>query len=381
MSQYTYLVTDTLTGLKVAELPLSGVSYESVLNAAGQLSATLTFPTVAAEPVLGRIYKTALQPLRNILTVIRDGVAMWSGPIWVTGYSTSDRKATIAGADWWSLLRKRLIVADKNYVAQDPTNIARDLLTYTQGRGNLGIAASTDLTGQSVTIAYDNTQVLTIASVIETLATSTPFDFGLDTTIEAGALVHRLNFSYPTRGVAAANSALVFEYGRNLVDWKEQLDGTRMANFVTGVGSGSGTSVLFDTATPAVPDATLPLLEGSIAEKDVTVLGVLQNLTQAEADRAGSPVRTVGATVLADGVPTVGQYRAGDWARFIIEPNQDPWYVDGLDEKNRIIAIKVTPNDDGGPEKVDLTLVTRPTTDALIQADIERRLGALEATA
>lgn len=382
---YSYVVSQTVGGEVIAELPLSKVSYESFVSAPGQLKAELVMPGVgdAKDRALAALYRSAVDPVRCCLHVLRDGAPMWGGPLWVTGYTMATRTVTIQAAEWFSMLARRYITGF--FFAPDPVEIheiVRDLLAYTQAKGDLGILPDSSDGGKEYQYNYYPHEQRQIAKVITDLgAQADGFEFGIDLAYDDdGNLTRTLHLDSPRRGRSVVDSKLVFEHGRNLVAWAEQNDGTQMAATVLGIGSGDGIAALQSTQSPTIPVGGYPLVEGTVSYKDVTDQTLLDDLTQAEADRVRLPVRTVGATVLP-GSPDLGSYRTGDEARFVIPAGVDPYYVDGLDEINRIMGIKVTVDDDGGKDLVDLTLVNRPYTDAIRQNDLDRRLKALEATA
>lgn len=407
MADYVYLVTEITSGDVIGELPLSGVSFESFVSAAGKLSATLTFPAIpdpgfasglygsgtysegtyggtavpSQQEALSRVYRSALDPVRCAVHVLRDGVPIWGGPLWLSGYTMKGRTARLQAAEWYSFLKKRLVIDEQVFTTDDLHDIVRSLVDYTQGRGDLGIDLDATLSGETLSITYAATEVTQVGKAIETLGAQLDgFEFAIDLAIDSnGDITRKLNLSHPTRGRNLDDSGLMFEYGRNIVDWTEQHDGASMAGSVTGVGKGQGEDTLLSTKEPTTPLVGYPLVEATISFKDVADQGQLDALTQAEADRRRLPVRTVTASVLADN-PDLGSYRTGDEARFVIPAGTDPWHIDGMDETIRILGIKVNVDDDGGLDIVDLTLDNLPDTEATVRSDTDRRLQNLEAT-
>ena len=113
--KYRYIAADLLTDEVIAEIPLTGVSFQRAVKTPGVLDAT--FSTVAHKTV-GDAY-VDLTSGNTALYVLRkegDGPeqCVWGGVVWGRQYSPKTKQMTIRGQDFLSLLYKRKIWKDWN---------------------------------------------------------------------------------------------------------------------------------------------------------------------------------------------------------------------------------------------------------------------------
>ena len=101
MAEYRCIAADLRTGARITELPLSGLSFGARLNDVGQASGTLPLPAPnsATNRALATLLNDAVDEARRMLIIERDGVIVWSGIIWVAGYSDSDQSRDVRASD------------------------------------------------------------------------------------------------------------------------------------------------------------------------------------------------------------------------------------------------------------------------------------------
>lgn len=103
--QYRYFTTDLLTNVVLAELPLTGVSYERAIKGAGSFSATV--PAIPKTEGFD-LYENTM-PGKTALYVVRDGECVWGGIIWSRSYNVKEKTLSISGNEFTSYFHHRNI--------------------------------------------------------------------------------------------------------------------------------------------------------------------------------------------------------------------------------------------------------------------------------
>lgn len=373
MADYRCISMDLMTGTRIAEIPLTGLTYSKILNGAGDATGTLFLPppTTTTNRALASDWNNAVDECRRQLVIERDNVVVWSGIVWASPYNDDDQTRYIRCAEDWSYFHKRFVDYDLYYAATAQMTIAKNLVDTAQAYApaNLGITTVLNVAaGYSDTIrerTYARSEVLSVGEAVEQLASpSNGFDFGIDSAWNptTGALVKTLNLHYPRRGRSYLETGHVFEVGRNVISFTWPSDGTRTSNKAWAIGSGEGASKVIGTAVDTAKFQPLssggpgyPLLESRASHNDVSVQETIDRLAQGALQYASSPVTLPELTVRADADPVLGAYIVGDACRVIINPDTSPRFPDGLDTYYRIVGYTVTV-DDNGQEDVKLTL-------------------------
>jgi hypothetical protein len=373
---YTYLFCDLLTDTVLAELPLQGVQYSTVVSGIGTLRALvpLNDETLPLDPIGATVGG------RTALYVDRDGVIVWGGIVWTRQLAPGG--IAIQAAEFLSYYQHRYItetistnaanITDTRYIPDgqliynDQKYVIWSLLRYAAKfpSGNIGI--NTDLlTGVADGVTRDITLYgYERPEIYATIQQLSQADDGFDFGVEVGwnpivnnlppTRYRRARTWYPQRGRSAADSALVFSKGgprASIVsyDWPE--DFTALATQTWALGDGQGESRLVAGATDDdLLAAGWPLLESVQSYNGVTQAATVQGHANADLNaRSGAAVAPT-FVVLADADPPLGSYGPGDAAVFSIAP--EPRWPDGLDAELRILEMEVTAS---SPETVRLT--------------------------
>jgi hypothetical protein len=368
VATYRVLSLDTRTNALIAELPISGLSYSSVLNGVGELSGTVILPASNTDHdrFVSSVYNDAVDEVRRQLVVERDGVIVWCGIVWASPYEDDKQSRSVRAAETWSYFRRRVITSRYNYTDADQLTIAKDLITGAQAAsgGNINVTTPTTTSGVLRTQKYEAWEYKPVGEAVEKLAEMQGgFDFAIDAAwSSAGALTKTLTLSYPRRGRSAENTGHVFEVGRNVISWDWPTDGTRYANKIYNVGAGEAENTLRVSASDASQLTALaaggpgyPLIEKVITNTDTTTTALLTAQANNELLMSAREVVLPSITVRADMDPVFGSYITGDSCRFICQADLSPRFPDGIDTYRRIIGWSVNVNENGG-EEVQLTL-------------------------
>ena len=103
--EYRYFITNIVTNQVIAEIPLTGVSYERGLKDAGSFSGTLS---LSVETDGLDVYNSTL-PGKNAIYVLRNGLCVWGGIIWTRSYDVVAKTVTINANEFTSYFQHRKI--------------------------------------------------------------------------------------------------------------------------------------------------------------------------------------------------------------------------------------------------------------------------------
>lgn len=344
MPSYRHLVADLLTGTLREEIPFSTVKYSHVLNRPGGFAATLPLRHPKAT-------RANLDPGRTAVYVERDGVIVWGGILWTAKASVEGATVEVGGEGFWSYFRRRLVRTTKAYAAADQCFIARDLVAYAQAQagGDLGVVVGTETSGVLRDRTYWHYERKNVGEAVEQLAAvQGGFDFNVDVAWVGGVVTKTLQVQYPRRGRATAT---VFELGSNIEGLDQEIDATRQANVLDGLGAGEGSSMLIATVSDLSVVPPYPLLEDVVTYKDTSVATTLQLSALGELVARSTPVERL-PTLLAHAGPdtVIGSFITGD----TVTVRGTAGYL-SVDQQMRITNYEVTV-DQNGREAVGLGL-------------------------
>lgn len=370
MGRWRYLFADLRTNTMIAELPMSGVSFNMPLNGVGAFSGVC--PLTGGADIKKLDPLNALQEARTSLYVESDGVLIWGGIVWATDYTSDGSGIQVNANDFLSYFDKRFIYDTLPYVATDQLVIARDIFSYAQNRvgpvgsyvglsfgGDIGLSLGSETSGVLRDRTYWGYEAKGIlAAVVDLSQVNNGFDFGLLVNWVSNAATKTLGLFYPRRGVAATNSGLVWEFPGNVSRVKFPRDGKSMANTVVSWGAGNADAKLRAVAVDTSSiDSGAPLLEGNVSHGDVTVQATLNDWATSDLKAVSSPIALPEIDIRTDKPPFLGSFTQGDEFRFIY--NGPYAYKQPIDTFVRIIDIRILPQEKGRAEKV--TLILGPT--------------------
>jgi hypothetical protein len=373
--RWTYIFGDLVTNRILGQVPLSGVSLGSQLNAAGQFSATVKLSDPMVRKAFAGVAATiggTIPTARTIVYVDLDGALLpESYIVWGTSYDSPTQVATLTGVGVWSYYSQRVLWWGPSYTNEDQLSIVEDLFYQAQSKpgGGIGLIGSGALSGVPISVAFDPSQLITIDRAVQTLATQSDtagFDYSITAAYDVNHLPAKtLTLAYPRSGRVTGSTNLTVDAGESTsLGYVWTTDSTQQAITGYGVGAGSGPNAQLraDWHYGPLITAGYPQLDGVLQRSDITdpatLAGVSRTWTAARAYPVELPVITVG---IDSQVTPFGSYAIGDDFRVVIPP--DPWFVNGVDEYLRLIAMTVTPGDEG-VGKVALTFTAPPVEGA-----------------
>lgn len=367
MTQYRYLFADLLTNQITAELNLTNVNFTQQLNAAG----TFTGQVLLSGLTSASNATNATIPARSALYVERQLAAgsrslVWGGIVWNREYGSGNQELSITAREFESYFERRRISSTVAFTNTDQLAVAQSLVNTAQSatNGNIGVVVGTETSGVNISKTYYNYELKTVYSALLDLSRSqNGFDFNILAAYDgAGNPTKTLKLNYPLSGTRYSSTSVdvpMFELpAGNIVEYTYPEDGSIAANKIYAMGAGSSDAKQIYTSTDATKYTDgWPLLEDSVNYSDITDSTLLQKLADGQVAAVSYPPTTLKIVAPPYVAPELGTYAIGDDARIRIN---DPRFPNGIDAIYRIVALSVTPGENG-PERVTLTL-TLPTS-------------------
>lgn len=350
---YAYIFTDLRNNSVLGELPLQGVSYENALSSVGSCGGKIRLN----EDTRKLNVKSMTTPGQVGLYILRDGNPVWGGIVWKRTYDGDNRELTLACKTFESYYYHRFQRFTRFFGGVDQLDIARWLVsTSNNSSSTLGITVSTNMSGRIRDRTMFDYEFKTVGQELEQLSNLIDgFDWNVEVTKDAnGVMLRKLVFSYPFAGAPRENTQLTFEYPGAITSFNLSEDAENSGNSVWAIGAGEGTEqVTANSQDPGQIRNGWPLIETSRSYKSVLSPITLQDHVNKDISRLRTPVTVFEVKVNPNKNPVLGQYRLGDWARFIIE---DPFLTPAFDSYARITGINVSVDGSSGLEEVSLVL-------------------------
>jgi hypothetical protein len=355
----------------IAELPFTGVNFTSQLNSVGTFQGHVLLSglntndlnafdgTIPGKTILWVMYS-------DPVTLV--SIPVWSGVIWAREYDSASQTLSISAQEMLSLYNRRRISTTKSYTSfTDPAVIARQLMQYAESltHGKTGLTYNNTTTVYSTKMVYEGYELKPVYQAIKDLAQRF-FDFKIAPYWNpvSGALYNQFQIGVGTDYSPTSDSAIVFQFPGNVVEYKFPEDASGAANKLYGLGYGDNTTKLLATATdPALIGAsgTWPLLEDTASYTDIPDNDLLKDLTLGQLNATSYPPTTLEIVIPPYVDPYYTQYQIGDEARIDIT---DDFFPNGYNDVMRIVAISVNPGENG-PSRITLTL-TRQLADGQV---------------
>lgn len=365
MPAYRYLLTDLLTDQLLAEVPLTGVSFDRRISRVGALQGTLQAPTKNLVAIGKLLHAYAG---RSALWVYRDDALWWGGIPWTVIPSQAERgpvQVQVQAATFDSYAHRRLLPSDVSYAGADQGVIIPDLWRLIQAdpRGNIGMLTPNRLTGVTRDRDYFVADGAYVGKLIEDLGdlvdgpehTVDVYLDGAGNRVKELRVAMRLGLSEPRAVFQRAAQG-----GGRVLQWESPADATDGATRFYARGDAPNGNVGEDVH-PLMSDPVealdllgqgWPLLDRIEDRPGVIEKPTLDGYAQAAAaEYAGAPV-SHGYTVQV-GSTGWSPNRIGDAVRIKL---QDDWHDTGEDMVVRPVGCTVQPAEGATPETVKLLL-------------------------
>jgi hypothetical protein len=351
------LVGDLRTGKITNRIPITGCTWQQVINSAGNLT-NIGINAAAAELAGTDLYHTTA-PAKTFFALQFDQGLLNAGPIWTRGFNMKSARLTLGAAGLWSLFDHRLIMP----LLAEPLALGAAqaaVTTYpTSANMSLGDIAA-GLASQALTHVGGNLPLVMPPAQGRTPGETRTFN-GYDLPA-VGPKIYELTqvnngpeVRFPARFKAGDPTSIewVMQVGTpaapNLVqsgaDWvfdasvpKSMVsdidfseDVTTMATRAWVTGAGSQTGLLLSQAdSTTLTSVGYPLLEVvDNSHNNASIQATLDGYAAQILVTQGRPATVWKITVRNDGAPLegnpsgprLGQYQAGDYCVVILGPN------------------------------------------------------------
>lgn len=351
---YRVKFADALSDQTLDEFPLSGVSAEVRLGAAGALQATI--PIAQGDTTTGARIAAIRASGASAVYVYRNGSPWWGGLLWVKNQACDERgrpSVAITAGTFESYLDRVFLGTDLTALTgTDQLAIARSLLTHMQADyyANMRIVADTITSG----VLRDRVMYLAAARpsylkmLSELAGLDNGFEFGVQVLTDptTQARTRNLRLGYPTLNTSVVHRldkpGAILAYS-----WPE--DGTRAATYLMATGSSAASTVHMNTA---MLTAGYPRLDATTSYSNITDTTVLETHATADLALAAPPVVVPAIRVRLDATDLTPQ-SLGDTVKVTIK---DEVFPSGISASFRLVGMTVTPPERGRPETCDLIL-------------------------
>jgi hypothetical protein len=347
----TLIVRAVQTKQILATAPWSSLTYESRINAAGPLEATI--------PVFDGGLVDTMLPGRVMVGVLRGSIPVWSGILWKRSMD-ADGLMKIQCDEIMSYWDRRRIRQTMIFTQIDQSSILSTLIDQPQrdAYGALGVTTiGNAVTGKRRDRTYYAADRKSYGEMIRNLCgvIDGP-DIKSSPVYTNGIWADRFEVGYPRLGRTLAQSHLTFLVGVNceIVEWEEDAASSTTFIDATSTNPTDATNPLFSSYEARfMYGAGWPRLEDALSFTDISVQSTLDEKARAEqAARSGIVLSVKIKLPDADEDPILGSYGVGDDCRLIVPPG--PAFVDGYDLQVRIAGIAVSA---GQMDTVTITMV------------------------
>lgn len=359
-AEYTVNAYDMVSNRFLGALPFSSLSFERVLNGAGNL--TMVVPYTLGVP--------ELLPARVRLVVYRNDVPVWSGVLWKRKREPDG--LTLDAGEMLQYLDRILVRENLSFAQVDQSMIFAALVQYAQSKP--GAHTGIQIVGATETGVYrDRTYLASERSPVGDLLRNLTgiingIDFISSPILSGGVTVDRFLLGYPRLGRTWPDSRVVLEVGGNcaVTSWEE--DGYGCATVTDAVGAtpeGWDTPLIAGVAAGFMYTGGWPRMESVVTYNDVSEWNTL--LAYAIDNEAVRSATRVAASFEVYGTdPEFGTYLTGDDCRVRIPPG--PTFPNGLDQVMRLATIKI--------DATDGERVTMEMAPALVDGDLLAQVPA-----
>jgi len=368
----------------IVELPFTRVNFTTQLSTVGTFTGELLLSGI--DPNTMNI-DAGTTPGKTALYVFKGNNPVWSGVIWNREWDSATQMLKITAQEMISYYQHRRIsgfttssyynanaggtgIGGLVYTNLDPITILNDIFNgaTAKANGNIGVSLSPSnpsTSGGSVTRTYFDFELKSVYQAWKDLATnSTFFDFITTPYISAGAIGTYLQLGSPTIGTAysaTTTTSTNLQFPGNIISYNFVEDGSRVANYLYGVGYGANQNRLiakyYDNTKIVTSGTTWPILEDNIGFVDVVNQTLLNGITSGKLAAISYPPTTIQVVIPSYIDPVYGSYNLGDQVKLMITDDRFPTATSsaGLSGIYRIIGIDVEPGETG-PDRITLTL-------------------------
>ena len=366
--RYRYILEDTLTRVKLASIPMYGVTMKKYLATWGQSNNLGEFTGTFRADTKGFDVQELLDattPGRTNLWVERDGTLIWGGITTTRTYQSESFTYQMYANSFDSFMTGQFLTTDQASFADDPRNLIINLWNYVQGLANcnLGLVTPALVTNQAplLTYSWTGTDNNPISDEIDA-AVKAGAEYRIDTAYANGIRtatlrVGRWDQPVPgfTLGTPQGALDVAFKYPGPISNYWYSESGPQSLTQALGIGSANGASTPRGNVSNALALAAgWPNFGIKFNWSNVTDQTTLINMLNQALIQFAPPFVT--ATLKLDAsISAFGQFELGDYVRcVIVDPYRFPKAP--LVNDYRVVGWALTPPTDTTAESFNFTV-------------------------
>ena len=350
MTSYRYLFADLQTGAVQAELPLSGVSIQRLINGSGRISGSIPLSDSGVRKAFD---EASTQPGRTSLTCLRNNEVLASGILWIRRYAFASSSVIFGASEWYSALMRRKVASDHAWNAAATETAVSDLIADAQSgtNGSFGMTV-TGATGTTVTASVISADRQWAGGAIEGLLSAAGVDYETNASYSGTLITPYIALGSPQLGRTGLVSGLTVA---EPIDGEWVEDATEWATRVIASSNGGGSTALTATQSNAAALADgFPRWDWEVASgSDQSADAIAIAAASALADRA--PGGAFGPVTCRATDPDVSEIRLGDVTLITLPPSER--FPDGLSSEGRITGWTLRPGESGGTDALTLEVL------------------------
>jgi hypothetical protein len=286
---------------------------------------------------------------QNILAIYQNEVRVRRGSNYICGgqliyYETKFETIEVRATGFLNLFKDRYTGDERIFTAVEATEIAETLIDETQAHeyGDFGVTMGTLETVGVHDRTYRRTNIKdALQNLTNVILHPFDFEFTYDKVFNA----------YATLG--SQRPEIVFEFPRNIMDYRVPFDATGLVNHIIVLGSGNGDEALNsyigedETSKLNYKRRERVLTPNSVSSEDT-----LEEYAMAELAAWSVPFELPIITVDGNKAPFLGDYHLGDYVKVKLLNSKMTEHIDSM---YRIEKIQIKVDDDNN-ETIDLSL-------------------------
>lgn len=362
-AQYYYVTADLRTNTILGEVPVEGVSFDTILNGAGNFQASTHMDNRMLD---NDLLIDITIPGKTSLFIYRENNIVWGGIIWARWYQSQAKVLQFSAQTFESYayrrVRRPLVPETYNqfqtYTIDDLWAKMQSLNPYSD-IGVLPVSLanfpSSDITRQLTLNPWD------LRTYGETIEEITNFDDGCDYTIVCSEVFSapekQLTVYYPRLGSASVTTTnLVLDYPGNIKNfyYTENASEGNTKYFAAGDGDGKGKVIGTAEDTTKMSVDGYPRLDRVFNAPGVTSQTTANHKAQSALMHGPVPQEKWQFLISGSDIPKLGDYDLGD--SFLVNIDGDPRFPGGKQTTIRVVGWQVEPPDSGTTEEISLVL-------------------------
>jgi hypothetical protein len=345
---YQVKVCDTRTGAVLDDLPFSGFTLSASVDWARHDSLSVAVPLLGVDARRELVTGLAYEPWKRALCLVRDGRAVWAGPVMTAGWDHTG--LTLGCGGLTQLLARRFIFLEPTHTTT-LTSSARDAVIMLMNSAVDDVAANSayslplvvgapDGAGPYTERSWRGRDVPTVYDAVKKLVDEeNAADVRVDAGLDANQAFLTWTVAYGTPYLGRVDPVVAWDFPATVQSWTGDLDGSAMLSRGYVLGDGQDEDRLIADAVNDLPDQGWPMLEAAdrttVSTRDPAVLAALAQSYAA----TGATVAAAHTLEVDPAYPDLSTWAPGDNAVF---RSAGHWFLPDAERVRRVTGYNLT---------------------------------------